>query len=153
MTASITKSPFSPIRLNDAFVPVVTSWKIFLNSFARCVSSPLYAKNSLRPGIACNEKRSLSQKGSIAGTMRPRRLSPILLMFSRSISPSSATPDPLAAAGEGDIVERRIITDPDSGISALFTTTASGGGTIAGEIAILYGVAKGQDAVVRLVSA
>ena len=55
--------------------------------------------------------------------------------------------------GDGDIMERRVITDPDSGISAMYTATASGGGTIAGECALLYGVAKGQDAVVRLVSA
>jgi hypothetical protein len=61
--------------------------------------------------------------------------------------------DPLANAGEGNIVERRVITDPDSGISALYTMTADGGGLVAGEVAILFGVAKGQDAVVRVVSA
>lgn len=61
--------------------------------------------------------------------------------------------DPLVAAGQGNIVERRIITEPDSGISALYTMTADGGGTVAGEVALLYGVAKGQDAVVRLVTA
>ena len=64
-----------------------------------------------------------------------------------------ATPQPLAAAGQGDIVERRIITDPDSGISALYTMTAGGGGLMWGEVQLYYGVAKGQDAVVRLVSA
>lgn len=60
---------------------------------------------------------------------------------------------PLAAAGEGNIVERRIITDTDSGISVLYTMTADGAGTVNGECEMLYGVAKGQDAVVRLVSA
>lgn len=60
---------------------------------------------------------------------------------------------PLAAAGEGNIVERRIITEPDSGISVLYTMTADGAGTINGECELLYGIAKGQDAVVRLLSA
>jgi hypothetical protein len=60
---------------------------------------------------------------------------------------------PLAAAGEGNIVERRIIRDPDSGIAVLYTMTADGAGTVNGECEVLYGVAKGQDAVVRLVSA
>lgn len=60
---------------------------------------------------------------------------------------------PLAAAGEGNIVERRIITEPDSGISVLYTMTADGAGVVNGECELLYGVAKGQDAVVRLLSA
>lgn len=64
-----------------------------------------------------------------------------------------APPDPLAQAGEGNIVERRIITEPNSGISALYTMWASGAGTVNGEVALLYGVAAGQDAVVRIVSA
>lgn len=67
---------------------------------------------------------------------------------------ATAPPSPLAAAGDGNIVERRIITEPESGISALYTMTADGdAGAIAGECSLLYGVAKGQDAVVRLLSA
>ena len=57
---------------------------------------------------------------------------------------------PLAAAGEGQIIDRRIITEPDSGISALYTSYFAGGGTITGECELLYGVAKGQDAVVAI---
>jgi hypothetical protein len=64
----------------------------------------------------------------------------------------SAPPSPLAAAGEGNIVERRIITEPESGVSVLYTMTADGGGKVAGECAVLYGVAKGQNACVRLVT-
>jgi len=64
-----------------------------------------------------------------------------------------APPDPLAAGGTGNIVERRIITDPDSGISVLYSMTATHAGNIAGECCLLYGVAKGQDAVVALRSA
>lgn len=60
---------------------------------------------------------------------------------------------PLAQAGDGDIVDRRIITHADTGFSALYTMTVDGGGTIHGEVAAMYGVAKGQNSVVRLVSA
>jgi hypothetical protein len=63
-----------------------------------------------------------------------------------------APPDPLAVAGEGDIVERRNITDPESGLTVMYTMTASGGGQINGEVCVLYGVKAGQDAIVRLVS-
>lgn len=66
----------------------------------------------------------------------------------------AAPPEPLAAAGEGNIVDRRIITDPESGLSVLYTSWMDGGGTMRGECSILYGVAKGQsNSIVRLVSA
>lgn len=64
-----------------------------------------------------------------------------------------APPDPLMTAGQGDIVDRRLITEPDSGLSALYTVTASGGGIMKGEVSLLYGVAKGRDAAARLCSA
>lgn len=66
---------------------------------------------------------------------------------------AAAPPDPLFAAGSDGSIEQRIITDPDSGLSVLYRMWADGGGTIYGESSILYGVAKGQDAVVRIVSA
>lgn len=56
-------------------------------------------------------------------------------------------------AGDGDIIERRIITEPDSGLSCMYTTKASAGGTLSGEVALLYGASKGQNSVVRLLSA
>lgn len=64
-----------------------------------------------------------------------------------------APPDQILSSGEGDIIERRLITEPDSGITAMYTSTATAGGNLAGEVALLYGVAKGQNAVVRLVTA
>lgn len=63
------------------------------------------------------------------------------------------TPDELMAAGDGNIADRRIITDPDSGISVLYTLKADAGGTLTGECQIYYGLAVGQDSIVRLVSA
>ena len=63
------------------------------------------------------------------------------------------TPDELMSAGDGNIGERRIITDPDSGISVLYTQKQDAGGTVSGECQLYYGVAAGQDAVVRLVTA
>jgi hypothetical protein len=62
----------------------------------------------------------------------------------------SARPSMLMEAGEGNIVDRRVITDPDSGLSVMYTMKADAGGTITGEVCMLYGVAKGQDAAVRL---
>lgn len=63
-----------------------------------------------------------------------------------------APPAALMDAGDGDIIESRIITDADSGISVLYRTKGTAGGLVSGECSLLYGVAKGQDAVVRLVS-
>jgi hypothetical protein len=65
----------------------------------------------------------------------------------------TARPSMLMSAGDGNIVDRRVITDPDSGLSVMYTMKADAGGTISGEICMLYGVAVGQDAVVRLVTA
>jgi hypothetical protein len=56
-------------------------------------------------------------------------------------------------AGDGNIVDRRVISDPQSGLSAMLTTKADAGGTLSGEVAMLFGVAKAQDAVVRLLTA
>lgn len=64
-----------------------------------------------------------------------------------------ARPSMFLVSGQGDIVERRVITDPDSGLSAMYTVKASAGGSLSGEVALLYGAAKGQDSVVRLVTA
>lgn len=66
-----------------------------------------------------------------------------------AVAPQAA----LMEAGDGDIIDRRVITDPESGISVLYTMTGAGGGNVHGECSLLYGVAKGQNAVVRLVGA
>jgi hypothetical protein len=62
----------------------------------------------------------------------------------------TAPQSPLMGAGDGNIIERRIITDPESGLSVLYTMTGAGAGTVTGEVSLLYGVAKGQDAVVAI---
>jgi hypothetical protein len=62
-------------------------------------------------------------------------------------------PEALMGPGEGNIRDRRVITDPDSGLSVLYTEKADAGGTLTGECQLYYAVAKGQDAAVRLVSA
>lgn len=69
-----------------------------------------------------------------------------------AIALACAPISPLAAAGQGDIVDRRVITHAESGFSALYTMTAAGGGTIKGELALMYGAAKGQNSVVRIVN-
>jgi hypothetical protein len=58
----------------------------------------------------------------------------------------------LMASGEGDIIDRRVVTHEDTGFAALYTLKGDGGGTVTAEVACMYGAAKGQDAVVRLVT-
>jgi len=55
--------------------------------------------------------------------------------------------DPLFGSGDG-IIDRRVITDPETGISVLYTMYATGAGKVTGEVQLLYGVAKGQDSIV-----
>jgi hypothetical protein len=70
-----------------------------------------------------------------------------------AIAAAIARPGFFLNAGDGNIVERRIISDTDSGLSAMYTVKADAGGTMSGEVAMLFGVAKGQDSVVRLLTA
>jgi len=70
-----------------------------------------------------------------------------------AIAAAIARPGFFLNAGDGDIVERRVITEPDSGLSAMYTVKADAGGTLSGEVAMLFGVAKGQDSIVRLKTA
>jgi hypothetical protein len=76
-----------------------------------------------------------------------------MVVGAAAIGIAAAPPSQLLASGMGDVVERRIITEPDSGLSLQYTMKAGAGGTISGEVAVLAGVAKLQDAIVRLVSA
>lgn len=62
-----------------------------------------------------------------------------------------ARPGFFLKSGDGDIIDRRVITDADSGLSCMYTTKAGAGGTLSGEVALLFGVAKGQNSVVRVV--
>ena len=59
----------------------------------------------------------------------------------------TAPVDPLFDVA-GEVIERRVITDPETGIAVLYTMYASGAGKVTGEVEFLYGVAKGQDAIV-----
>jgi hypothetical protein len=67
-----------------------------------------------------------------------------------AIAVAVAPPATLANAGDGDIIDQRIITEPDSGLSVLYRSSASRGGSVTGSVELLYGVAVGQDAVVRV---
>jgi hypothetical protein len=76
------------------------------------------------------------------------------VIFGRAAIAAAVSPfDLLNSSGEGNIVERRLITEPDSGLTVVYTEKVDAGGTRSGEIAALFGVAKGQNAAVRLVSA
>jgi len=75
-------------------------------------------------------------------------------MFGRAaLLVATAPPDPLIEAGQGNVVQRRIITDPESKISVLYTMTVDGAGKLSGECSLLSGCAVGQNAAVRLVTA
>lgn len=70
-----------------------------------------------------------------------------------AIALAIARPGQLIASGQGNVTERRIITEPDSGLSVLYTEKADAGGTVAGEVSLLYGAAKAQNSIVRLLTA
>lgn len=73
-------------------------------------------------------------------------------IFGRAaIAVAIARPGFFLNGGDGDIVDRRVITDSDSGISLTYTVKASAGGSLSGEVALLSGVVKGQNAIVRLI--
>lgn len=63
-----------------------------------------------------------------------------------------AVPDALMDAGEGNIINRGVVKDDETDISLLWTEKGDAGGTRSGEVYCLAGFAKGQNAVVRLVS-
>lgn len=76
-----------------------------------------------------------------------------LVVGAAAIGVGAAPPSQLISSGEGDVVERRFITEPDSGMTVQYTAKVDAGGAVAGEVAVLYGVKKLQNAIVRLVSA
>jgi hypothetical protein len=64
-----------------------------------------------------------------------------------------APPEPLMDAGEGDIIDQRVVRDPETGIACLVRIYGSGNGTKSGEVLMLSGVAVGQaTAIVRHVT-
>jgi hypothetical protein len=70
-----------------------------------------------------------------------------------AIAIAMTPPEPLADVGEGNLVDQRVITEPESGLSVLYKTFYDGGGKLSGEVLLLYGVKKVQNSVVRLVTA
>lgn len=64
----------------------------------------------------------------------------------------AGAPEQLITSGEGDVAYRRIVTEPESGLSLQYTETVKSGGTVSCEIAVIYGAAKALDAAVRVVT-
>ena len=70
-----------------------------------------------------------------------------------AIGIAAGAPSQIIRSGEGNVVERRIVEDPESGFSVQYTEAVDAGGKITGEVAAIYGSAKATDRVVRVVSA
>ena len=70
-----------------------------------------------------------------------------------AIAITAGAPSQLIQSGDGDVRYRRVIEEPDSGLSMQYTEVVQGGGKIIVELGVLYGVKKAKDAVVRLVTA
>lgn len=70
-----------------------------------------------------------------------------------AIAVVAGAPSQVLESGMGDITYRRIVEEPESGLSVQYTETASAGGKISAECAIMYGVKKAQDAAVLVATA
>lgn len=70
-----------------------------------------------------------------------------------AIAVVAGAPEQVITAGKGDVTDRRIITDPVSGLSVQYTEAIGAGGKIVGEVACIFGAAKAQDAAVLLATA
>lgn len=57
----------------------------------------------------------------------------------------AGAPEQIISAGSGNVVYRRLIEDPESGLTLQYTEAVDAGGTITGEVACVYGVAKATD--------
>ena len=69
-----------------------------------------------------------------------------------AIAMVAGAPEQLITSGLGNVTYRRIVTEPESGLSLQYTEIVDGGGKVSGEVAILEGAVKAQDTVVRLVT-
>lgn len=69
-----------------------------------------------------------------------------------AIAAVAGAPSQLISSGDGDVRYRRIVTEPESGLSVQYTEVVQGGGLIKAEIGVVYGVKKVKNAVVRLVT-
>ena len=70
-----------------------------------------------------------------------------------AIAVAAGAPEQLITSGQGEVAYRRIVEEPDSGLSLQYTEAVFAGGKVTAELGLLFGVAKGQNAVVRLVTA
>ena len=70
-----------------------------------------------------------------------------------AIAVAAGAPDQLITSGQGDVTYRRVFEEPESGLTIQYTEMVNGHGKVEAEVAQIYGVKKGQDAVVRLVTA
>jgi hypothetical protein len=60
----------------------------------------------------------------------------------------------LLSSGQGDVLENGLVSEPESGVTVNMRMTGDGdGGKLSGHITLMYGVAKIQDALVRVVTA
>jgi hypothetical protein len=76
-----------------------------------------------------------------------------VVMGQAAVAIALAPTEGFLGSGDGNIMDRRVITDPESGLSCMYTVVADGGGTMTGEVAVLFGTAKAQNSIVRLVTA
>ncbi len=71
-----------------------------------------------------------------------------------SIAVAVSPIEQLVAEGEADCLFNKRVSDPDSGLTVNYKMVGNAdGGYIKGIVSVMYGVAKVQDAIVRLVSA
>lgn len=70
-----------------------------------------------------------------------------------AIAVAAGAPQQLITSGEGEVAYRRIVEEPETGLSLQYTEAVEAGGRRVAELALLFGVKKAQDAVVRLVTA
>jgi hypothetical protein len=71
-----------------------------------------------------------------------------------AIAVGMAAPEALVAAGEGNKISDTVVTDPDSQVVARYVRMADAdGGYHKGRVELIFGVAKVQDSIVRILSA
>ena len=69
-----------------------------------------------------------------------------VIIHPSAIAVAASAPDQLIESGQGDVAYRRIITEPESGLSLQYTESVMGKGVIHCELASLFGAATGVAA-------
>ena len=65
---------------------------------------------------------------------------------------AAGAPEQILSSGDGEVTYRRVVTEPDSGLSIQYTEAVNAGGKVIAELGLLYGVKKAQNSVIRLVT-